>query len=83
LLGMQPTFKHVPPSVRLFSTQATFIPSWAARIAATYPPGPAPMTTRSNFVATIYSFSSRAETAARFLGMIDERFEPCKPLDLE
>ena len=32
----------------LFSTQATFMPSWAARMAATYPPGPAPMTTRSN-----------------------------------
>ena len=35
LLGMQPTFRHVPPSVRPFSTQATFMPSCAARIAAT------------------------------------------------
>ncbi len=35
LLGMQPTLRHVPPRVGFFSTHATFIPSWAARIAAT------------------------------------------------
>ena len=33
--GMQPTFRQVPPSVARFSTQATFMPSWAARIAQT------------------------------------------------
>ena len=32
--GMQPTFRQVPPSVARFSTQATFSPSWPARIAA-------------------------------------------------
>ena len=32
-----------------FSTQAVFSPSCAARIAATYPPGPPPMTTTSKF----------------------------------
>ena len=44
--GMQPTLRHTPPSFS-FSTQMTFRPFCAARIAATYPPGPAPMTTTS------------------------------------
>jgi hypothetical protein len=35
LEGMQPTFRQVPPSVSRFSTQATFRPSWAARMAQT------------------------------------------------
>ena len=35
LLGMQPMFRQVPPRVARFSTQATFMPSCAARIAAT------------------------------------------------
>src|SRR5690606_24521701 len=53
--GIQPTFKQVPPltplpsSLRHFSTHAVFKPSWAARIAATYPAGPEPITTTSNF----------------------------------
>ena len=33
--GMQPMFRQVPPSVLRFSTTATFMPSWAARIAQT------------------------------------------------
>lgn len=44
---MQPTFRQVPPKAPRPSTQATFIPSWAALIAATYPPGPPPITTKS------------------------------------
>ena len=35
LEGMQPTLRQVPPKVARFSTMATFMPSWAARIAAT------------------------------------------------
>ena len=39
--GMHPTFRHTPP--QYFSSMiATVRPSWAARTAATYPPGPAP-----------------------------------------
>ena len=45
--GMHPILRQVPPSVAFFSTTATFMPSCAARIAQTYPPGPVPMTTRS------------------------------------
>src|SRR5882672_3300310 len=47
LLGMQPILRQVPPSVGIFSTQATRRPSCAARIAPTYPPGPAPITKTS------------------------------------
>lgn len=47
LEGMQPTFRQVPPRVPRPSTQVVFRPSWAALMAATYPPGPPPMTTRS------------------------------------
>ena len=46
LEGMQPTLRQTPPQY-CFSTTATFKPSWEARMAATYPPGPAPRTTRS------------------------------------
>ena len=46
LLGMQPQLRQTPPTSS-FSTNAVFRPSWPARIAATYPPGPPPMTTRS------------------------------------
>ncbi len=35
LEGMQPTLRQVPPSVPRFSTQAVFMPSCAARMAAT------------------------------------------------
>jgi hypothetical protein len=35
LEGMQPTLRQVPPSVARFSTQATFMPSCAARMAQT------------------------------------------------
>ena len=46
LEGMQPTLRQTPPQY-FFSTTATDLPSWAARMAATYPPGPAPRTTTS------------------------------------
>ena len=44
--GMQPTLRHTPPQY-FSSTTATLLPSCAARMAATYPPGPAPRTTTS------------------------------------
>ena len=46
LLGIHPQFKHTPPTSS-FSIIAVFNPSCAARIAATYPPGPAPIIMRS------------------------------------
>ena len=48
LVGMQPQLRQVPPSVFCRSTTATFSPSCAARIAAGYPPVPAPMMMTSN-----------------------------------
>src|SRR6476661_1773729 len=53
---MQPTFRHVPPNSLHFSTRAVFNPSWPERMAATYPPGPEPMITTSNF-SMVYSQS--------------------------
>ena len=47
--GMQPTFRQTPPQYRS-SMIAVRRPSCAARIAATYPPGPAPTTTTSKCV---------------------------------
>ena len=46
LEGMQPTLRQTPPQY-FSSTTAMFRPSWAARMAATYPPGPAPRMTTS------------------------------------
>src|SRR5512145_375343 len=46
LEGMHPQLTQTPPG-RSRSTTATRMPSCAPRIAATYPPGPAPITTRS------------------------------------
>ena len=48
LVGMQPTLRQVPPK-NSFSTSAVLRPLCPARIAATYPPGPAPITQTSNF----------------------------------
>jgi len=45
--GIQPQLRQIPPSLSR-SMMATFKPSCAALIAATYPPGPEPMTVRSN-----------------------------------
>ena len=53
LVGIQPQIRQVPPSVFCFSTTATLRPSCAARMAATYPPVPAPITTTSYSLATI------------------------------
>ena len=52
LEGMQPQFRQTPPSDS-FSTSAVFLPSWASRMAATYPPGPAPITTASKVLVVI------------------------------
>ena len=46
LVGMQPTFMQVPP-IHSFSNRTTDFPSWAALRAATYPPGPPPITAMS------------------------------------
>src|SRR2546430_3255055 len=65
LVGMQPRTTHVPPR-RCFSTMAVRAPSWAARMAATYPPGPPPIT----------ATSKRSGTIAPFDGGIQEDYDP-------
>src|SRR5207247_4323155 len=47
LLGIVPVFTETPPSDRLFSTTATFLPSLAACMAAWWPAGPLPNTRMS------------------------------------
>ena len=54
-VGMQPQFKHIPPSLSLSMTQ-TFWPNCAPRIAATYPPGPPPNTARSNLGINLIAY---------------------------
>src|SRR5256884_9421024 len=46
-VGMQPRCRQVPPTFS-FSMTATLSPSWAPRIAPTYPAEPPPMTATSN-----------------------------------
>src|SRR5262245_34051002 len=48
---MQPQFRQVPPSTGARSTTAVRRPTCAARMAATYPPVPDPITTTSYSVA--------------------------------
>src|SRR5215475_13150108 len=48
LLGIVPVLKHTPPTMVCFSTTATAFPIFAAWMAARCPPGPEPITTRSN-----------------------------------
>src|ERR1700691_4640361 len=52
---MQPTFRQVPPSYFSRSISATFNPYCPARMAAVYPPGPAPMMTMSYIVSATAS----------------------------
>ena len=55
LEGMHPQFRHTPPSSSR-STRAALFPSCASRMAATYPPGPEPMTTASKFLVAMGSW---------------------------
>src|SRR5689334_1146440 len=55
-VGIQPQFKHVPPTTGARSTTAVRKPTCAARIAATYPPVPEPITTTSYSFAIYLSF---------------------------
>jgi hypothetical protein len=49
------------------SMQAVWKPSWAARMAATYPPGPPPITTTSNFLLMVTVPSDVEQQAGRIL----------------
>ena len=51
-VGIHPQFRQIPPRCSRSITTA-FMPSWAARIAATYPPGPPPITAISKCVVVM------------------------------
>src|SRR2546421_2747802 len=53
---MQPTVMHVPPT-RPCSISTTLAPSWAARIAAGYPPGPPPRTATSHSIDSLLALA--------------------------
>jgi len=57
LVGMQPRWRQVPPTFS-FSMTATLSPSWAPRIAPTYPAEPPPMMATSNVSSGIKPHSS-------------------------
>src|SRR5215207_8705043 len=61
---MHPQFKQIPPS-SAFSTQATRFPNCAACTAASYPPGPDPITTTSNDSLATLSSGTVEESIGR------------------
>src|SRR5271163_1231118 len=48
LLGIVPILMHTPPTASCFSTMATRLPALAPWMAARCPPGPEPITIKSN-----------------------------------
>src|SRR5688572_4841374 len=82
LVGMQPQIRQVPPSVFCFSTTATLRPSCAARIAATYPPVPAPITTTSYSFATIPHCGSPLQLSQGDEGLLRFRSRWRRGIDL-
>src|SRR3954469_6535217 len=74
---MQPMRRHVPPSCDSFSTHATLSLSCAARMAAVYPPGPAPITTRSCWFAMRSDFQ---KDSRRTFDIVLNAFQKCHRL---
>src|SRR5258708_2992631 len=72
---MQPMLRQVPPRYLSFSTMAVFSPSCAARIAATYPPGPEPLLTTSNLSPAIFNRSYKSH-ATYILSNMPQNFIP-------
>src|SRR6266852_6027913 len=63
---MQLHYEQTSP-VSFTDTAATERPSWAQRIAATYPPGPVPTTTTSNFwLVAMHTILRRRAESGRF-----------------
>ena len=48
--GIHPSFRHTPPKLLFLSINVTLNPKSAARNAAVYPPGPAPITIKSQLL---------------------------------
>src|SRR3954471_24910458 len=83
LVGIQPQFRQMPPRCSR-STTAVFMPSCAARIAATYPPGPPPRTTRSNACSAMgLSFRQGDERVAAELSCVPVLHRFCADTPVE
>src|SRR5437867_1997769 len=61
LVGMQPRWRQVPPTLSR-SMRAAVRPSCVARMAAVYPPFPPPTTTRSNSSTTCLALVTKGDT---------------------
>src|SRR5216683_2664703 len=75
LLGTQPVQVQSPP-IRFFSASATLAPSFAANRAATSPPEPAPITTRSYRSCVMRSPPSRVRQRAQACGRTEVLLSP-------
>src|SRR5690606_16606097 len=73
LEGMQPTLRQTPPRNSRSITQV-LNPSWDARMAATYPPGPAPITQTSKF-CFIYTSNHFEHKLCRAFNPFNECFQ--------
>src|SRR5665213_3679805 len=74
---MQPTFTQVPPSVLSRSTHTVLSPSCAARIAATYPPGPPPMISTSGSRLSVMRFVRCEQSLDEHRrGILDQLLDP-------
>ncbi len=71
-VGMHPQFRQTPPR-RSRSTTAADMPSWAALMAAVYPPGPAPRTRISNCLSAIAISKNNKRGNARSLPLSRRR----------
>src|SRR5689334_11880019 len=67
--GMHPTLRQTPPQY-FASMTAAFRPSWEARMAATYPPGPAPRTTTSKSLTNHRLLQRPKEHEGRMAGWL-------------
>src|ERR1019366_6352817 len=70
---MHPTCRQVPPNLSSFSIIAVFRPNWPERIAATYPPGPLPITTKSYFGASAKTTPPSEVSCIWNIGCIEPR----------
>src|SRR4051812_15180984 len=72
---MHPTFRHTPPMYSRSITQVLTL-SWPSRIAAGYPPGPAPITTaskRCSAMAALYHAQNFKEGDGLDLDVVEAR----------
>src|SRR5262245_22122142 len=79
---MHASFRQRPPTLP-FSTTAVFIPTCAARIAPTYPPGPEPITLQSYLLSGMAMEPTRCRMASVLLSRSHRHLDSRHRLDEE